>query len=265
MSYNRPNEFRLLQWNAQGATTRHVIAQLDHLLNAKSIDIAAIAETFLLSNHDFQLNNYTVYRNDRSSHGGGVLIAVKDNISHKRLHNHNTTVAESTSIQVTIDKKPITFTSAYIPKYSSNFVNDVNKLTPKSQNFVVLGDFNSRHVAWNCAQNNRAGRVLFNMLQKSDFVIQHPETYTHYPHCGSTPSVIDFALTNSPLVFSNVYTLDGALPSDHSPVIFHIEGTSPEAIPNARPNFKKADWCKYSDIIDSHLNVPEWELPHNQI
>ena len=139
----------------------------------------------------------------------------------------------------------MTFTSAYVPQYSSNFAKDICKLTPKNRNFVVLGDFNAKHVAWNCLANNRAGNVLFNMLHKADFVMHHPDTFTHHPHCGSTPSVIDFALTNSPIIYSNVYTLDGALPSDHNPVIYHIQGTPPETMPNARPNYKKANWDKF--------------------
>lgn len=151
----------------------------------------------------------------------------------------------------------MTFTSAYVPKYSTSFSKDINKLTPKNRNFVVLGDFNAKHVGWNCLSNNRAGNVLFNMLHKSDFIMHHPQTYTHFPHCGSTPSVIDYALTNSPVIFSNVYTIDGALPSDHSPVIFHIEGTPSETMPNARPNFKKTDWNKYANIVESQLKASE--------
>lgn len=253
MLYKQPHNLKILQWNAQGATTQAVISQLDHLLNEENIDIAAVSETFLTTKHKFQLNNYAVYRNDRPTHGGGVLIAVKNTIVHKRLQNITTTVAENVSIQVTIDKALVTFTSAYIPKYSSNFAKDICKLTPKNRNFVVLGDFNAKHVAWNCLANNRAGNVLFNMLHKADFVMHHPDTFTHHPHCGSTPSVIDFALTNSPIIYSNVYTLDGSLPSDHNPVIFHIQGTPPETMPNARPNYKKADWDKFVKVIENQL------------
>ncbi len=255
MSYNQLNKLKLLQWNAQGATTQTVITQLEHVLHEEDIDLAAVSETFLMTNHNIRLNGYAVYRNDRPTHGGGVLLAIKKNIEHKRLQNYNTAVAENISLEVKIDRVPVTFTSAYVPKYTSSFTKDIYKLTPKSRNFVVLGDFNAKHVGWNCLANNRAGNVLFNMLHKADFVMHHPETFTHHPHCGSTPSVIDFALSNSPIIYSHVYTLDGALPSDHNPVIFHIEGTPPETLPNARPNYKKADWVKFANVMENQLEA----------
>lgn len=163
-------------------------------------------------------------------------------------------MAEDVSIEVIVDKTPIVFTSAYIPKYTKLFASDINKITPSNKYFVALGDFNAKHMAWNCRANNRAGKVLFNLLHKSEFVIHHPDTPTHFPHCGSTPSTIDFVLTNSPVLFSNIYTIDGKLPSDHSPVICVIEGTPTECAPNAKPNYKKADWHKYVNIIENHLN-----------
>lgn len=203
------SKLKLLQWNAQGATTQSVITQTDLLLNAENIDVAFISETFLLPAHKFELANYIVYRNDRPSHGGVVLIAVRNNISHKRLRNYDTTVAENVSVQIIIDKIPVTFTSTYVPKYTTDFKRDINKMTSANRNFVVVGDFNAKHTAWNCVANNRAGKTLFNILHTSDFVIHHPGVHTHFPHCGSTPSTIDFALSNSQLIYSQVYTLEG--------------------------------------------------------
>lgn len=33
-------------------------------------------ETFLKPHHEFKLNGYKIYRNDRDTHGGGVAIAI---------------------------------------------------------------------------------------------------------------------------------------------------------------------------------------------
>lgn len=245
---------KLLQWNAQGATTQSIITQIDLLLNEEKIDIAVISETFLTPGHAFTLSNYTIYRKDRSTHGGGVLIAIQNNIAHRRLPNRQTVVAEEVSIEVIIDKTAIVFTSVYIPRYTKYYASDINKLTPNDKYFVILGDFNAKHTAWNCKANNRAGKILYNLLHKSDFVMHHPDTPTHFPHCGSTPSTIDFILTNSPVLFSNIYAVDGKLPSDHSIVISTIEGAPNECSPNARPNYKKANWHKYACIIENQLN-----------
>lgn len=133
-------------------------------------------------------------------------------------------------------------------------------MTPSNKYFVALGDFNAKHITWNCKTNNRAGKILLNLLHKQEFVIHHPATPTHFPHCVSTPSTIDFGLTNSPVFFSNIYTMDGKLPSDHSPVVYVIEGSPSECSPNAKPNYKKADWSKYVNIIEKHLKSREIRL-----
>lgn len=240
------NQLKLLQWNAQGATTQSVIAQIDYTLNKHNIDIAFIAETFLSSSHEIEFTNFTSHRSDRNSHGGGVLIAVRNNIEYKCLPNYKTSLAENISIEISIDKKRMVFTAAYIPKYTASFASDINKITPENKNFITLGDFNAKHVAWNCSTNNRAGKVLYNMLNNSNFVIHHPNTHTHFPHCGNRPSTIDFALTNSPLLFTNIYTLENALPSDHHPVICTVEGFAIEHKASTKPDYRRANWKKFS-------------------
>lgn len=55
---------------------RHDQLQLKQLLKDNQIDIALVTETFLNKNHSFHLPNYLIYRNDRTSHGGGVLITL---------------------------------------------------------------------------------------------------------------------------------------------------------------------------------------------
>lgn len=247
------NRLKVLQWNAQGATTESVIAQIDHFLTVEDIDVACVSETYLLEAHDFKLTNYSVYRNDRQSHGGGVLIATRHGIEYKRLPHINTKVAENVSIEVSLDRVPMTLTSAYVPKYTKNYKSDITKMTPSNKNCMVFGDFNAKHSSWNCTSNNRAGKTLYNMINASEFLIHYPETHTHFPHCGSTPSTIDFALTNSPIICSHVYTLEGRLPSDHNPVIFHIEGSYIEKMPDAKPNYRRADWNKFSSLIDNQL------------
>lgn len=249
------SKLKLLQWNAQGATSQSVIKQIDYFINVENIDIVFIVETFLKDYHNFELTNFVVYRCDRRTHGGGVLIAVRNNIEHKRIPNYNTTLAENISIEVNLDNMKLVLTTAYIPKYTADFKKDIRKLTPGTKFFITFGDFNAKHVSWNCKANNRAGNVLFNMMHTSDFVIHHPGSFTHYPHCGSNPSTIDYLLTNSPVLFSNIYTLDNTLPSDHSPVIATIEGINGTRKTSSKSNFKKADWMKYSNSIEQQLGT----------
>lgn len=256
------SQLKLLQWNAQGATTQEVIAQIDYVLNLEGIHIAFIVETFLSPTHVFKLTNFKIYRKDRLSHGGGVLIAIRDDIEYRCLPDYRTFVAENVSIEVIVNKRPLTFTAAYIPKYTASFAKDIKKITPANKNFIVLGDFNAKHSAWNCLSNNRAGKVLHSMLHNSNFIIHHPDSHTHFPHCGNKPSTIDFVLTNSPMLFSNIYTMDNALPSDHHPVVCTIDVLSmdPKKIAS-KPNYKKADWTKYSNFVHEQMESFPDTLP----
>uniref|UniRef100_A0A1B0GNP6 Endonuclease/exonuclease/phosphatase domain-containing protein n=1 Tax=Phlebotomus papatasi TaxID=29031 RepID=A0A1B0GNP6_PHLPP len=50
-----------------------------------AIDIIALQETKLTPNSNFRLQGYSIVRKDRSGRGGGVLIAIKENINYDRV------------------------------------------------------------------------------------------------------------------------------------------------------------------------------------
>ena len=86
-----------------------------------TFQFSALNETFFNFHHKFHLGGFKIYREDRSTHGGGVLIAIKSNIKHSLLPRIKTKTAENISIQVMINSRPVIFTSAYNPVYSPNF------------------------------------------------------------------------------------------------------------------------------------------------
>lgn len=69
-----------MHWNCQGITTNSAIMQLEHFMKEKHIDIILLNETFLKSKHKFNISGYKIYRRDRTSHGGGVLIGIRESI-----------------------------------------------------------------------------------------------------------------------------------------------------------------------------------------
>lgn len=76
MGHNLSNKIKILSWNCQ--SVRNKTIELQHHLESNNIDVAVICETWLTSNHQFNLNNYTIYRKDRvSGVHGGVAIAIK--------------------------------------------------------------------------------------------------------------------------------------------------------------------------------------------
>ena len=69
-------------WNAQGSTIESTAAQLEYVLHKLEIDILLLNETFLKPYHKFKLGCYKIYRDNRFTLGGGVLISIKTEIEH---------------------------------------------------------------------------------------------------------------------------------------------------------------------------------------
>ena len=69
-------------------TYRHKFAQIQDLLRKRSVVLLAISETKLdntFPNAQFYVDGFTVYRHDKSSISGGLLIYVRSDIAHRRV------------------------------------------------------------------------------------------------------------------------------------------------------------------------------------
>lgn len=250
-----------MRWNAQGITTRTSITQLERILQDKQIDVIFINETFLKPQHQFRLSNYKVYRKDRNTHGGGVLIAIKNTIPHEPLPTIRTTTIENVSIVIEISGRPTRLTSAYCPRYTPNFSADLNKITTSSRDFFVFGDFNAHHTSWNCNQNNAAGKCLYNHQIQDHFYIHAPISFTRFGQrlSNTQPSVVDILLTNSSFNISQIETHPGILSSDHVPITCEIFGTIIDKQPLVRL-YNLADWNSIRRWVDEKIQSFESEI-----
>lgn len=238
MSTNKP--LILFHWNAQGISNTTLSTQLEATLEELNVDIALINETLLKSHHKLFLRNYKVHRNDRDgARGGGVAILVHIKIPHKLLTIYKTKVIENISIEIKLNNRPITITSAYCPKFSTSFRDDIKAITPRTSEFLLLGDLNARHSAWNCISNNTAGNTLNDLQQGAHFFVIHPDSPTYYPHqANRRTSTIDLLITNSTLNISSSVVLNDSISSDHLPVLCSINSQTHEEIFTKFFNYK---------------------------
>lgn len=245
---------QVMHWNAQGITTDSAAAQLEQVLHDKKIDVLLLNETFLKPHHKLQLGGYKIYREDRLTHGGGVLIAIKSNIVHKLLPKINTTCIENISIQVTIDRRPVIFTAAYNPIYTPDFRADLDLLTNFSCDFFIFGDFNAHHTHWNCASSNTAGRELFSHCLLSGYYIYFPSSFTRFGQnlTHVQPSTVDILLSNSCVPFSNLETHRNILQSDHVPISCTIYGQFQNKL-KLFPLYNRADWRAIRVWVESEI------------
>lgn len=258
------NRMKIMFWNAQGISTKVKQTQLELLLEKECIDILLLAETFLKPHHSLNIRNYIVYRNDRTHQAhGGVAIVIRKNIPHKVRSPINTALIENVAIEVNINNVSTCITAAYSPKYSTHFANDIQALTSHNSQFLLFGDFNAKHTAWNCNNNNKAGISLYTTHQLSQFMIYHTPEHTHYPHSGQTPSTIDLLLSNGNVAF-DLTALTSHTSSDHAPIICNFDN-SVEPIQKIFYDYKNADWSKYRRHIERNINEITFPANANEI
>ena len=110
--------------------------------------------------------DFTIYQRDRNSHGGGVLLAVKNDISSKMLD----TLSDIEGITVEINHmNPVIISVIYAtPQSSISYVNNcckqLSNLSDTCLTIIVVGDFNLRDINW----ETLSGAVLGKLLCKSN-------------------------------------------------------------------------------------------------
>ncbi len=167
-------------------------------------------------------NNYLLYRNDRETRGGGVLIAANQNVP-SRPFEHISTKIEHVTVELLTD--PITIVcGVYVPPNSSpSYLDDVltyiNSL-PKTRDIIILGDFNSPDIDWySLAGTTSFTQDFCDLLFENNFS-QLVTSPTHIPVHGN---LLDLVLTNVPNRIVNISTDYDLSISDHYPIIFHLE------------------------------------------
>ena len=126
--------------------------QFQSFVYTGDFDIVCVTETWLtdaVSNAELLPNSYSVFRRDRVSRGGGVLIAIKNSISSQLFCIGDTTEM----ISVHLDTCPRSLlTCLYIPPNCSDvcqreILNSLNCLGNDPNSFIV-GDLNLSDIEW---------------------------------------------------------------------------------------------------------------------
>ena len=215
-----------------GGTKVCKIQLLQQLVFSSSYDVVCVCETWLndsiLSSEI--LPGYTIYRRDRLNRtGGGVLVAVKDNIRstrHAELEPENT---ELIVIELIIpNSKSVLLYTFYRPPNSAPDVllqlNSSLLSTRESSCCILLGDFNLPELDWSnpSAPNHHSGQVFYDTfcdLAGDNFLHQLIEGPTHI-----AGNKLDLLLCNCPEYIEHINTFKtDDFPTDHLFVEFSIK------------------------------------------
>jgi hypothetical protein len=235
--------------------------QLKTTIQSNNPDIMFLVETKIDENYptySFLPPNYNAIRKDRSIHGGGVLIAFRDDIVAEPLTNLNSNCEIVwTKVHFTRNKS-IYFASYYRPPNdhlqllealheSLTKLYRTQKIPP---NVVIAGDFNLPDINWSKQQitNNRTASKHNKLLEIiNKFGLQN---MLNNPTRIDSGNILDLILTSNPSIIVNTHTTPGM--SDHEAVTFNV---NLNPVRNRKPphkifQYKSANWDKLKDDIN---------------
>ena len=142
-----PNRLMIAQLNI--ISLRYKFDSLVEILHS-NVDILLISETKTDSSFptaQFKIEGYTMYRLDRNSNGGGILLYVREDIPSTLLNTE--LLIGGFCIEINIRKRKWLLVCTYNPNKNiiSNNLKEIGKslhnYSSKYYNFILLGDLNS--------------------------------------------------------------------------------------------------------------------------
>lgn len=248
-------DIQIVFWNANSINSK--LNELKCMISLHSPDIIGICETKLSTGQKLKIPKYSVYRMDRDSRGGGVLLAIKNSLKHYQLENClSTNKIENVCARIFTSKGPLTVAMCYCPKSNWLTEHELRKMFNRDSKCILFGDFNARNIAWNCHSNNTNGKTLFNYLCSSNVHMLAPTEPTFFPkQARYKPSVIDLVLVKGGMITSQPYCMP-CMSSDHNLVFFQINLVRPvNNLSKKVPMYGKADWKLFKQLISESLVI----------
>ena len=146
------------------------------------------------------------------------------------------------------NNEQLLFVSTYLPPATPVIRTDMDKIFSAFTAVVLVGDLNSKHVAWNCSSIDSIGKALLTYCTDNKLSIHYPDQPTHFPH-NSTPSVLDIALTKLCSVSKPLAT--PILSSDHNSIVFKLQLLPVLSTLRMVYDYKNTDWKLFKSMLDS--------------
>lgn len=240
----------IISWNVRSLRSTAKQAYLHQHLKLHAPEIVCLQETQLDSSHKIRIPGYSWHRVDRpegTGNGGGVAIGIKFGTKHTVAPWKNLQAMEAIAVDIIINKKMYRITSAYLPRYSRHFEEDMHTLFESGVENLVFGDLNAKHTAWNCIHANQTGRKLYDLQPIIGAFVYAPDDVTYHCASNSSTATIDILVTNAGLDHYELRT-NRNLVSDHVAIELTFEHSC-ETFVMENFNYAEADWKKFTDNI----------------
>ena len=230
-------------------------------------DRACIQESSLKAEEKFQpkFRNYTIYNMScPGRRGGGVATVIHNSLPVTNVSKRELGGMEF--IQTTVqlhENLTVSIVNVYIPPDVNISKENLQELIPTNKYFLILGDLNSKHPAWNDGPANTRGRIMYEWICENNMILQNSKQKTYFSASSGEGSTIDLTLVSTSLLhYISDWFIGEDLGSDHLPIftkISHRIDTSGNSVPQMKWKLKSADWPIFRSELDNSLIAAKHE------
>jgi retron-type reverse transcriptase len=232
--------------NARGL--RNSRNELEIFADDHELDALLVSETNLNAGiADPKIRGYELYRSDRPhGPGGGTAIYVRRTLPHYQIALPVLQNLEATAVRIETVNGPLTIISCYHPPQILLRENDITEILDTGASVIAAGDFNCKHQVWGSRRANRNGRILLELADNTDMLIEAPPEPTYYDARDFHADILDIALVKN-VPFQLRLHASQALDSDHVPVLMHI-GDEANDITNTP--VQNINWPRFTEFLN---------------
>ena len=167
----------------------------------------------MIFNNEILPIGYNIFRKDRSSRGGGVMVAVRDFIPTREILIP--TILEAVSIEI-LTQPSFYFCCISVPPdsncdYFKTLFSYIRSLPIMTHNVIIYGDFNFPDINWFTLTSSSGVSAQFCDLLTDLNLSQLIFTHTHIKG-----NILDLLITNNPNCIDNVIV------HEHNMLPFHL-------------------------------------------
>ena len=222
---------------------RYKFAALQEILSKRHVDFLAISESKLdnsFPDSQFQVDGFKIYRHDRSSKSGGLLLYIRENIPHRRLTQYESDCdgIEMICTEIKIGSSKCVMSAIYKrPRVTDAvFMSTMSLMAEKQLNYcedlIILGDMNC------CTRRSDFIKTFCEMYDMKNLIVA--------PTClkGPVPTLLDVLLVTKPRRFAGTLNCECILSDFHN----FIGAATKKYAPTAEP--RKIIYRSYKNFND---------------
>jgi exonuclease III len=197
------NKLKIVHWNANSISNKK--EELKIFLKNQNVDICVVSETKLGKNSIFDFSDfekdYNILIKFRQNKGGagGIAVFIKNKLSYSEIKDYDSYNVEQISFKLFHQRKEYFIMGIYNPPdqlLCSKLIKEIDK---NYTNYIITGDLNSKSSSIGCKTTNKNGKILENLLMKTDIQILNNFDYTFHRLNSDYKEILDLFLCSSTL------------------------------------------------------------------